>query len=388
MAAHDALRSIRVGDIMIRDFETVRLDETLSRALGRLERGGGAVVVVDESGNYAGILTERMALRTLSDPSTTKVRSLYRKAPRVSPEDDLIRAARLMVENDLSHLPVTSDGALVGVVRDVDVMKAAVGTGFGGTRVSEVMTSDPVWVEDEETAARALALMRREGVFRLPVLHRGRVVGMFTIRDVIEKVLRPRGGIQEGGAGPLDRRVADLMSRDVASVLPDDDLRRAADLMIQRDIASVIVVDGAGRLRGLLTRSDILRRIVHVGEEGAPIIVQFSVKDPEEFDNVELDRDKLRSMIDGFLRKYREFLGPAHAVIYLKRHRERRRGRRLTHCRVQVYSPRGIFTGIGEGWGLNQAVRTALDNAARHVERAKEGTKADRAIIEEILEML
>ncbi|MGC8694848.1 MAG: CBS domain-containing protein [Conexivisphaera sp.] len=387
MSALDAIRNVKVADLMRKDFESIRIDEPLSKAMGKLE-DAGVLVVLDANGNYAGVLTERDAIRTLLDPTTTKVGSVYRKAPRASPDDDALRAARLMMENDLRYLPVSSGDVVVGIVGSDAIMEEAIKTRFGGTKVSDVMTSNPVSISEDDTVAKALATMRKEGISRLPVLRGDRVVGILTIRDVIEKVLRPRAGITEGGPGPLRRRVADIMSRDVASVLPEDQLRRAVRTMLDRDVASVVVTDGGGRLRGLLTRSDVLRSIVRAAQEGSQVVVQFSVKDPEEFENVELDREKLGAMIDGFLRKYSKFLGPAHVTVYLKRHRERKRGRRLTHCRIRIDGPKGMFVGIGEGWGLSQAVRNALDNVSRQVERVKEGREEDRALVEEILEML
>ena len=276
----------------------------------------------------------------------------------------------------------------VWVVGCDGIREEAARPAFGGVSVSDVMTPDPATVSEDDTVAKALSTMRKEGVSRLPVLRGDRVVGMLTIRDVIEKVLRPRAGIPEGGPGPLRRRVADVMSRDVASVKPEDKLRRAVELMMSRDVASVVVTDEGGRLKGILTRSDVLRSILRAAQAGPQVLVQFSVKDPEEFENLEFDREKLNAMVEGFVRKYGKFLGPAHITIYLKRHKERKRGRRLTHCRVRIDGPNGAFVGVGEGWGLNQAVKEALDNAARQVERAKEGKEVDRALVEEVLELL
>ncbi len=378
-----SLESLRAADVMRSDFGTINVDEPLSKALGRLE-DEGVLVVLGGDGSYLGLLTERDAIRTLADPATTKVRSVYRRAPKLSPEDDVLRAARLMLENDTRYLPVVSDGRVVGVVDADDVLEVASRSKFGETKVSEVMTQDPVTISEDETVARALALMRKEGVSRLPVLRGDRVVGMLTIRDVLEKVVRPRAG----GQGSLRRRVSEAMSRDLVTVLPGDTVRRAVELMRGRNVASVLVVDEDGRLRGILTRSDLLRELARLRKEEPQVVVQLSVKDPEDFENVEVDREKLNAMIGGFLRKYGGFLGPARATLYIKRHKEKRRGRRLTHCRFIVDSPRGVFVGVGEGWGLVQAARNAIDSAARQVERAKEGKGADRALVEEILEML
>jgi CBS domain-containing protein len=52
---------------------------------------------------------------------------------------------------------------------------------------------------------------------------------------------------------------ADVMTRDVVTVRPDDTLRRAAQLMIQRGVAGLPVVDVQGRVVGVVSEADLVR---------------------------------------------------------------------------------------------------------------------------------
>lgn len=61
-------------------------------------------------------------------------------------------------------------------------------------------------------------------------------------------------------------RVADIMSRQLVSLMPGHSVRHAAQIMLDRRVSGVPVVDG-GRVVGILTEGDLLRR-VELGSEG------------------------------------------------------------------------------------------------------------------------
>ena len=55
-------------------------------------------------------------------------------------------------------------------------------------------------------------------------------------------------------------RVADIMARDVVSVLPDASVREIASLMLARRISGVPVIDAEGRVLGIVSEGDLIRR--------------------------------------------------------------------------------------------------------------------------------
>jgi acetoin utilization protein AcuB len=92
-------------------------------------------------------------------------------------------ARRLMDEHRIRHLPVVSDGRLVGMVSDRDVRSA--GSSSPGAVASRIMTLDPVSVTPQtriEYAARAM-LGGRFG--SLPVVVGEALVGIVTYTDLL-----------------------------------------------------------------------------------------------------------------------------------------------------------------------------------------------------------
>ena len=110
-----------------------------------------------------------------------KVRDLMTSDPStVAPDDVIARAATLMREEDCGSIPVVKDAKLVGIVtdRDITVRGVAAGKDPKTTKVSEVMSADPITVEPDTDADEASRMMAQHQVRRLPVVEDGRLLGI------------------------------------------------------------------------------------------------------------------------------------------------------------------------------------------------------------------
>ena len=109
------------------------------------------------------------------------------------PAEKLERAARRMVERGVGALVVVD--ALnhpLGILTDRDLMRhvAAAGRDPGRTRVEEVMSGPAVWIRETASVEEALAEMARLRVRRLPVIDAAeRLAGIFTLDDALRLAL-------------------------------------------------------------------------------------------------------------------------------------------------------------------------------------------------------
>ncbi len=115
--------------------------------------------------------------------------------------------------------------------------------------IVEVMRSRLVAVAPDATGRAAVRRMAEADVGSVVVCDASRLVGIFTERDVLRLA---------GEGVDLDAtRVADVMTRDVATVTPDTELLAAARLMGERRIRHLPVVEGENVL-GVVGIRDIL----------------------------------------------------------------------------------------------------------------------------------
>lgn len=106
-----------------------------------------------------------------------------------------------------------------------------------------------VAVPPETTGRAAIRRMAEADVGSVVVCDASRLVGIFTERDVLRLT---------GEGVDLDAtRVADVMTRDVATVTPDTDMLAAARLMGERRIRHLPVVEGENVL-GVVGIRDVL----------------------------------------------------------------------------------------------------------------------------------
>jgi CBS domain-containing protein len=155
----------------------------------------------------------------------------------VRPDATIDHAAQLMLQYRISGLPVTeSDGALLGIVTETDLFRRAeagtekrhtrwvsflIGPGrlaqeyvrSHGRKIGEVMTERVFSVTPETRLADLVALMETKHVKRVPVVDRGRLVGIVSRADVMGALV---GLLAEKPAGALTD--ADIRSQILAEI--------------------------------------------------------------------------------------------------------------------------------------------------------------------------
>jgi acetoin utilization protein AcuB len=130
---------MNITDIMTHKPVTVRLDHTLRDALETMERVGcHHLPVLSSEGHLIGILSDRDCRTALNSPHIMRerwqdeeladhlpIRAMMTPAPIVvAPEAPAEEAARLMLANQISCLPVMRDETLVGIVTRSDILAA------------------------------------------------------------------------------------------------------------------------------------------------------------------------------------------------------------------------------------------------------------------------
>ena len=107
---------------------TARPEQSIREALGLLaQHNVGALIVVNDAGRPVGILSERDVVREAASNERVfgmKVAEIMtRDVITGSPHDDLMTVAHTMTEKRIRHLPVVDKGRLVGIVSIGDIVK-------------------------------------------------------------------------------------------------------------------------------------------------------------------------------------------------------------------------------------------------------------------------
>jgi acetoin utilization protein AcuB len=133
--------------------------------------------------------------------------------------------------------------------------------------VADIMTPNPVTVTPRDAIRTAVNLMREGGFRRLPVVERGRLVGIITDRDLRRAVNSPFV-VREKWYDNfiLDHiEVGSCMTPDPLTIEPDAPITEAARLMRDHKIGGLPVL-ADGRLVGIITETDLLDALIRLLE--------------------------------------------------------------------------------------------------------------------------
>jgi CBS domain-containing membrane protein len=127
-------------------------------------------------------------------------------------------------------------------------------------RVRDLMTAGVFAVNVNDHLVTVSDLMDERNIRHAPVVEDGKLVGLISNRDLLRNTVRGQSGLppEIERAAQLTVTAGEIMTRDVETAEPDQDIRDAARVMLEGKYGCLPVVEGS-RLVGILTESDFVR---------------------------------------------------------------------------------------------------------------------------------
>jgi CBS domain-containing protein len=114
------------------------------------------------------------------------VGEIMRAPVTAEPAEPIRAAAARMKDAGAGAAAVLDGGRLVGILTERDLLRAIVdGLDPLASRVTQVMTAEPVTIEPGVSISEAASLMVKLAVRHLPVVHDGHLDGMVSARDIV-----------------------------------------------------------------------------------------------------------------------------------------------------------------------------------------------------------
>jgi acetoin utilization protein AcuB len=145
-------------------------------------------------------------------------------------------------------------------------------------RIRDVMTKNPVTVESDTLILDAQKKMKEFNVRRLPVVDKGKLVGIVTQHDLLQAAPSPATSLSIYELNYLlsKMKVKEIMRKDPLTVSPDLPFEEALKIGQEKKVGGFPVVEN-GKLVGITTESDIVRfltRALGIKEEGTRITIE------------------------------------------------------------------------------------------------------------------
>ena len=123
------------------------------------------------------------------------VRDLIRKKGSqvfaVKPDASVLEALKLMADKNTGAVLVMNGDKVAGILSERDCIRKVelAGKTAQNTKVSEIMTSNVLYVEVSQSLEECMAIMIDKNIRHLPVYEEGKLLGLISVRDVLKEVV-------------------------------------------------------------------------------------------------------------------------------------------------------------------------------------------------------
>ena len=131
--------------------------------------------------------------------------------------------------------------------------------------IKDWMAPKVLLIDENTSVMRATRMMKENEVRRLPVVAHGKLIGMVTDRDLKEASPAKTSDLDIHELHYLlsEMRVKEVMTPNPISLDSEETLEKAAMVMVQNKISGLPILDESGDLVGLLSETDVLRGFIH-----------------------------------------------------------------------------------------------------------------------------
>ncbi|WP_042684450.1 CBS domain-containing protein [Candidatus Nitrosotenuis chungbukensis] len=210
--------SIRVGDLMSKNLITVTKKDSVYRCAKIMKDNNiSSVIVLHDDGNLDGILTKTdLVFNFLNQESTPlKISKIMTtKVVTVSQKDSLFLVESMLINNKISRVVVVQNQKPIGIITYRDFIPARIPNRLGTYtdpnelrdmwynphpnqfninqlsyvltfKAEDIMTKNPVTIEDSDDVSMAALVMYRYGISGIPVVKQSKLVGIVTKSDIV-----------------------------------------------------------------------------------------------------------------------------------------------------------------------------------------------------------
>src|SRR5574338_639001 len=250
-------------------------EDTIHDALFLMRKNDIKRIVISNNNIPVGIVTERDIGKFLQNDKTSRTLDkislneiMSRNLFTMSQDQDelLVQCAIRMDAFQIGSIIIVDDEKLVGIVTKSDLTKNFSNSFAGAFKVKDYMNTKMITCRKSDSLLFALTMLNRNKIARLVVTDNdGRPIGIISYDTFLRNsryfkleqqntrdYLLPKDSAKE-------LLVSDLVGNELLTVESNDDLAKAARLMVEYNISGIPVVDENGNLEGVISATDVIR---------------------------------------------------------------------------------------------------------------------------------
>lgn len=360
------------------------------------ENGLRAIPVVNNGKFKGAISYRELIRYFQFNPKTTKVEKVLHNPATFQYTDNLIDLANLRINSGNKMFVALDGNKLKGIISEREILEITDQVEeLQENSTRDIATYELLTAFEEDKVDKARHMMLDNNISRLPVINdEGNLTGVLHSTDLL-KMMVPRervsaGGTSQGrssgnrkdsrdtGMGGANERekisninVEEIMDRTPTYQEGHSSLEEAIKKMKQEESDEVIITDEEFP-ESIVTIKDIIRRISQLEEKRSVAVQITGLELPEEKAAV---NKKLKNQIQGSLG--RKLKRPKELTLHIKK-KEADGTKHRYEVTGKLYSELGITTANAEEWDLLDSVDRILDTLNKQVSKKKEKQRENR----------
>ena len=180
-----------------------------------------------------------------------------------TPDDEKLRILKVMVDNHIGGVPIIDSDEIVGMITKTDFLKDINKEPYTEIAIKEIMTKHVVTVSPDERLVHARRLMIDNDIARLVVVNSGSIVGIITAKDLAKRIIDFKKRVPEKYQHSQIRNlfVQEVMSQTIETAIKDASIAEVADVMVSKEFSGMPISDDKNKVQGIVSKTDILKFI-------------------------------------------------------------------------------------------------------------------------------
>ncbi|MBS3054103.1 MAG: CBS domain-containing protein [Candidatus Aenigmarchaeota archaeon] len=349
---------MKVSDLMATKVISCSGDTPLSQVMGKMKQNGIHQMPVIDNGMLAGMVELRTIITRELDPVSAKARTVMTSTATISPDADAEDAVSLLIKSGSRALPVVNDNAVIGIISETDLLKVELKDG-----PVESLLSRCDYVEPSDDLGKAEHIMRYNNVSRVPVVDKGKVVGMVDTMDLISVYLKGKQKFTPRGRESGEKDKVPMYSISAGTVMKPpviigkrEKISKVAALLQKNEH---IAAYETGTVY-TVTPKDILETLF-TPEGGVPVQVTHLREDP--ITEAKINKILLKS--SATIMKIEPAAGTMN--IYVETHHDE--GKKKYSMRARLPTPKGLFVAHEWGWNITDVAQNLAGTLEKEILR-------------------
>jgi CBS domain-containing protein len=186
------------SSVIDKNIEILSPDNSVESILKTVGEPGPTMLNVIEDDKLVGVITKADLLPLVT--SKKKIKEIMNKnLYSVSPEDRVIHARRIMIDENIARLPVINNGVLLGIISDNEIafalseLKKSFPIGKQKHKLEELLVNDAmkspaIWTDSNVSIIEAASIMMENNIGSLIIKENNKVIGMVTRTDLLKTI--------------------------------------------------------------------------------------------------------------------------------------------------------------------------------------------------------